>query len=229
MASAASSAPGWTWTRVGVVFLLGAGAVLAVEAASAKDATAPCAAWDIEYTLAANVELSDTAFKAGDGVHKIGPGRLVLRVPTEGDRLSGRVRMLSYLMHDEFTVVAKTLFWATTVKNDTQTTATPDANGTIAEGSLEGRKLTWSTVLNGMHTDGSLNCDGSFCGKFGAPPEGPSDVHTAPHPVTFAPFEFDADQKTFTMAYSVVARSDTPSQTSRISLAGREARRTCAK
>jgi len=200
------------------------------EPAQAAPLPAPpaCAAWDVEYVVAANVQLSDTMFGAGDGVHKIGPGRIVLRIDSQDDRLVGRVRMLFYDMKDGFTVVAKALFWGTTVKNDTHTTATPDPTGTIAAGVLGDRSLQWTTPVNGMKTDGTVNCEGSFCGKFGAPPEGTSEIHYPPHNVTFSPFEYDAEKKTFTMAYSIVSKSESPRQTSRITLAGREARRTCA-
>jgi hypothetical protein len=190
---------------------------------------ATCRAWDIEYTLAANVQLADTMMGAGDGVHKIGPGRLVLRVDSQGETLGSRVRMMFYDMRDGFTVVAKALFWGTTVKNNTHTSATADPTGVIARGTLDGRALRWDTVLFGMRTDGDVTCEGSLCGKFGAPPAGVSEVHTPAHPVTFQPFLFDADRKTFTMAYSVVAKSDFPKQTSLITLAGREAKRSCAE
>jgi hypothetical protein len=186
-----------------------------------------CRAWDIEYLLAANVRLSDTTMGAGDGVHSIGPGRVVLRVENQGGQPGGHAKMRLYEMKDLFTVVAKALFWGTKVTNDTHTTATPDADGTIAEGTFVDRSLHWDTALSGMRTDGSVTCEGALCGKFGAPPEGTSDVHTPPHPVTFANFEFDSEKKTFTMAYSVVSRFESPRQTSRISLAGREAKRVC--
>jgi len=214
----------------GAVFLLvGLGLVIASETARGEDAPAACGAWDVEYLLAANVQLSDTAMGAGDGVHRIGPGRLVLRVEAQGEKLGGRVRMLFYDMKDGFTVDAKALFWETVVKNNTHTSATPDAAGTIAEGTLGERSLRWETPVNGLRTDGTVTCEGSFCGRFGAPPTGTSDVHYPPHPVTFSPFEFDAEKKTFTMAYSIVSKSETPRQTSRITLAGREARRTCVR
>jgi hypothetical protein len=190
--------------------------------------SAACNVWDVEYTVAANVQLSDTTLGAGDGVHKIGPGRLVLRLEAHDGQLAGHVRMLVYDMTDGFTVVAKTLFWGTTVVNHTHTIATQDASGAIAEGTFTNRSLKWDTVVNGMRTDGPVSCQGSFCGKFGAPPEGTNEIHTAPHPVTFNNFEFDADKKTFTMAYAIVSKSETPRQTSRIALAGREVRRSCA-
>ena len=210
-----------------VVLLVGLGAVAADRTASADDPPSACAAYDVEYVLAANVQLSDTVMGAGDGVHKIGPGRLVLRVESQGDKLAGHVRMLAYDMRDGFTVNAKAIFWQTVVTNNTRTSATPDATGTIAQGTLGERTLRWDTPINGLHTDGTVTCEGSFCGKFGAPPEGTSDVHYPPHLVTFSPFEFDAEKKTFTMAYSIVSKGESPRQTSRISLAGRETRRTC--
>jgi hypothetical protein len=210
---------------VWVVGLVG----LAAHSAKADDAPAGCGTWDVEYTLAANVQLSDTVMGAGDGVHRIGPGRMVLRMESQGDKLAGRVRMLFYDMRDGFTVNAKALFWETVVKNNTHTFATPDASGTIAEGTLGERTLRWETPINGLRTEGTLTCEGSFCGKFGAPPEGTSEVHYPPHPVQFSPFEFDAEKKTFTMAYSVVSKSEVPRQTSRVTFAGREVRRTCAR
>jgi hypothetical protein len=189
---------------------------------------ASCAAFDVEYALAANVALSDTMMGAGDGVHKIGPGKLVLRFDgPQAGALAGHVRMVVYDMRDGFTVVAKTLFWQTSLKNNTHTTATPDAAGTIAEGTLGERTLRWTTPVNGLRTDGTVTCEGSFCGKFGAPDEGTTEMHYPPHPVTFNAFEFDADKKTFTMAYAVVSRSENPRQTSKVTFAGREVRRTC--
>ncbi len=186
-----------------------------------------CATWDVEYTVAANVQLSDTMMGAGDGVHTIGPGRIVLRIEN-ADSPAPHVRMRVYDMKDGFTVVAKALFWGTKVTNNTRTSATPDDAGTIAEGTLDGTTLRWTTVVRAMHTDGTLLCEGSLCGKFGAPPEGASEVHTAPHPVTFNPFTFDAEKRTFTMPYAVVSRSENPKQTSKVTLAGREVKRWCA-
>jgi hypothetical protein len=211
-----------------ISFSLLAGAASTLSgSARGDDAPAACGAFDVEYALAANVQLSDTTMGAGDGIHPIGPGRVLLRVESQGGQLAGHVRMLVYEMKDYFTIVAKALFWGTRVTNDTRTVATPDAAGTIASGTLTGRTLKWDTVLNGMHSDGTVTCDGSLCGKFGAPPAGQSPVHTTPVPVTFQSFEFDADKKTFTMGLSVVSRFESPRQTSRIALAGREVKRTC--
>jgi hypothetical protein len=195
--------------------------------ARADDGPPACGTWDVEYTLAANVQLSDTTMGAGDGVFAIGPGRIVLRVEAQGGQLAGHAKMLVYEMKDLFTIVAKALFWGTKVTNDTHTVATPDAAGIIASGTLTGRTLKWDTVVSGMHSDGTVTCEGSLCGKFGAPPEGQSPVHTTPRAVTFNNFEFDADKKTFTMGLSVVSRFESPRQTSRIAIAGREVKRTC--
>jgi hypothetical protein len=53
-------------------------ALLLWPAGAAADVAPACNTWEIEYSLAAQVELSDTAMGAGDGVHTIGPGTLVL-------------------------------------------------------------------------------------------------------------------------------------------------------
>ena len=215
------------WVATGSVILLLS--VLAAETASADDAPAACGAWDVEYVLAANVQLSDTVMGAGDGVHKIGPGRLVLRIESQGEKLAGRVRMLSYDMRDGFTVNAKALFWETVVTNNTHTTATPDAAGSIAEGNLGERTLRWDTPLNGLHTDGPLTCDGSFCGKFGAPAQGSSEVHIGPRSFQPPPFQFGGDMKTFTMGFVQTAHAESPKQTTFESVAGREMKRTCVQ
>ncbi len=130
-------------------------------------------------------------------------------------------------MQDGFTVESSTLFWNTKVINATRTTATPAACGVIAAGELTDRTLRWTSAIHGVRTDGRVTCAGLFCGKFGAPPEGASEVHTAPHEVLFAPFELSAELKTFSMAYSVVSKMESPRQTSRIALEGREVRRAC--
>jgi hypothetical protein len=203
-------------------------ALVPLQSAGADEAAAaPCNAWDIDYALAANVQLSDTMMGAGDGVYRIGPGTMTLRFQNVGGQPGGVVKMTAYDMKDTFTVDAKALFGGTKVTNDTHTTVTYNVCGVAAEGALRERVVRWSTLVNGMHTDGKVTCDGSFCGRFGAPPRGTSDVHTTAHPVVFKPLELSQDLHTFTMGWSVTAKSTTPSQTSKIALAGRETKRTC--
>jgi hypothetical protein len=189
--------------------------------------SAPCTAWEIEYALSANLELSETPLGQGDGVYPIGPGRIVLRLEDRDGQPGGAAAMTAYEMHEHFTVTSKTLLWTTTVVTDTQTRATPDACGIVARGVLSRTTLAWSTPVAGYRTDGTLTCEGTLCGKFGAPPPGRSELHIGPGPVPFQTFELAKDLKTFTMASTYVAKTDVPKQTAHVALAGREVRRSC--
>ena len=195
--------------------------------AAGADAETSCEAWQVEYALNATVMISDTRLGAGDGSYPNGPGQMTLRFDNRDGQPGGKVKLLDYTMKDTFTVVSKTLAWETKVTADTVSTATPDACGVEADGALDGKAVRWSGNVSGMRTDGDVICDGTFCGKFGAPPQGRSALHVAPHTVTFKPLEFAPDMKTFSMGFSIVSQQTSPSQTSRIGLAGREVRRTC--
>ena len=194
---------------------------VALLSASAFADAAPCAATEVEYTLAANLQLSDTPMGVADGVYPIGPGKTVLR-------FEGRnVKMLSYTMRESFTVHTTVAFWTTTVKMDAQSTATPNACSIAAEGTLEGRTIHWRTPVSGYRTDGTLTCSGAFCGQFGAPPRGQSPLHIGPAPAKFGDFVFAPDFETFTMAKTAGQKTEVPKQTSTVSNSGREVRRTC--
>jgi hypothetical protein len=188
---------------------------------------APCAGWQIEYLLHARVKISDTTLGAGDGLFPNGPGKLVLRFEDRGGQPGGKVKLSEYEMKDDFTVVSHALLWQASVTADAVTRTTPDSCGVVAQGVLEGRSLRWSGTWSGMRTDGSLICSGALCGKFGAPPAGRSALHIAPHPVSFTPFEYAPDLKSFHTGYSLVSQQTSPSQTSRIALSGREVQRSC--
>ncbi len=197
------------------------GLVALLSASAANDATTRCAANDVEYTLAGKLELSDTPFGAGNGVYTIGPGKMVLRY--EGSN----VKMLSYTMHSAFTVRTKVLFVSTTITSVTDSKATPNSCGIAAEGTLEGRTIHWRTPVSGYRTDGTVTCSG-FCGQFGAPPSGRSPIHIGPAPQRFSDFRLGEDGKTFTMPKTAGAKTESPKQTSAVTTAGREIRRTCA-
>jgi hypothetical protein len=182
-----------------------------------------CDAWDVEYVTAANLELRDTPMGEGDGFYRIGPGRAVIRYSTSGED----AKLVSYQMTERFVIESRTLFWTTRVTTDSFTRTAPDRCGVVANGVKAGPNLRWTTPLAGYRTDGTLVCDGSLCGKFGAPPAGRSELHIPPHPVAFAPFTFAADGKTFSMPNTQVSKTETPKQTAFIALSGREARRTC--
>ena len=193
--------------------------------ASADDPA--CDAWEVEYALSANLQLRDTPMGEGDGIYRIGPGSVVVRFEDRGGRPGGSAKMLSYRMREYFQITSKTLFWTTSVTTDTRTDTIPDQCAVVAEGKLVDRVLRWSTPVRGYHTDGTLTCDGSLCGKFGAPPPGRSELHIPPGPVQFSPFQYSADLKTFTMANTFVSKTSMPKQTGYVALAGREMRHSC--
>jgi hypothetical protein len=132
--------------------------------------------------------------------------------------------MLAYKMRDHFEVQSRALFWTTTVKTRTETRATP-VGGAAAEGALVGRNLQWTSKVRGYRTDGYIVCEGSLCGKFGAPPPGRSELHIGPNDVQFSTLETSPDLKRFSMPSTFVSKTKTPQQTAHIRLKGRELRR----
>jgi hypothetical protein len=207
--------------------VIAAGGLLALlpRGASAQSSQAPCESWDVEYDLSGNMQLSDTPMGQGDGTYLVGPGKMALRFDDHEGRPYGRAGLASYELRQAFTVVSKTLFWKTQVASDVTTRAVGQACGTMG-GSLAGGTLTWSRPI-AFKSDGTLNCDGSFCGKFGAPPPGVSELHMPAEGVILSPFQYASDMKTFTMARTLVSKSESPKQTAHLALAGREVRRTC--
>lgn len=201
--------------------------VLLLAPGASGQTSSACGGWELEYALSANLQLSETPMGQGDGVYPIGPGRAVLRTEDRDGQPGGNVVLTAYEMREYFTVHSKTLFWSTTVVTDTHTQTAAQGCDGVARGRLGGGTLSWSTPLAGYRTDGSLTCDGSLCGKFGAPPAGRTAFHVAPHPVPFLPFVLSGDLKTFTMASTYVSKTEMPQQTAHLTLAGREVRRTC--
>jgi hypothetical protein len=187
---------------------------------------APCGGWQVEYALSGSLQLTDTPLGQGDGIYSVAPGSMILRFDDAGAKPGGPVTLVSYEMHESIKVTARALFWATSVTTNATTRATPDPCGP-PEGLLTASTLAWSLPVPGVRTDGTLLCEGSFCGKFGAPPPGVSELHLPAHPVLFKSLQFTADLQTFTMASTFVSKSDAPKQTAHLALAGREVRRVC--
>jgi len=212
----------WSGLTVAVMSLAFA---LAPSVASASGDVDSCGSVDVEYSTSANLKVDETLMGAGNGVYRIGPGHIVLRFDAHGS--SGGVRMVSYEMPQHFTVVSNVLFWRTTVATRAESRAVP-VSATIAEGTLDGHTLRWAGPAVGFRSDGTLTCDGSMCGQFGAPAPGTTELHVGPNPIDFRPFEFGADMKTFSMPYTIVSQSSSPKQRSFLALGGREIRRTCA-
>jgi hypothetical protein len=187
----------------------------------------PCDAWEVEYTLSGNLKLTDTPLGQGDGIYPVGPGKAVLRFEDHGGQPGGRAKLLAYSMKQVVTVTASALFFTAKVVSETVTRALPDACGVDGEGTLNGTTLAWSGPIRAFKSDGTIRCDGSLCGKFGAPPAGDSPLHIGPDPVQLQPFQFAADLKTFSMASTFVSKTEDPKQTAHLALSGRETKRSC--
>jgi hypothetical protein len=188
-------------------------------------AVAACPAWDVTYAVSARLRITDTPMAAGDGEHPIGPGTFVVQV----DRAQSRVQVVSLELKERFTVHPKALLWNATVVTDANARATADASGFAGMGTFANGTLRWAGPIHGYRTDGSLVCEGSLCGKFGAPPAGRSELHWPPSSVPFQPLRFGENGATFQMPYSLVAQSDSPKQKTYLSIAGREIHRTCIR
>jgi hypothetical protein len=200
--------------------------MLSPSRVDAQSAPAPCGGWQVDYALSGSLQLSDTPLGQGDGTYAVGPGSMALRFDDVGGKPGGRVALVSYEVHEGFKVTAKMIFWATSVTTSATTRATTDPCGP-PQGLLTAATLAWSLPVSGVRTDGSLLCEGSFCGQFGAPPPGLSELHLPAHAVAFKSLQFSADMQTFTMASTFVSKSDAPKQTAHLALAGREVRRAC--
>jgi hypothetical protein len=186
-----------------------------------------CSAWEVEYSLNGNMRLADTVMGAADGVYPVGPGRAVVRFEDHAGQPGGHARLVSYAIHEHVAITSKALFMNATVVTETNSHANPDGSGLLADGALSDHTLAWTGPMRAYQTDGTTTCDGSLCGKFGAPPQGVSPVHLGPRTVQPAPFQFGPDMRTFSMAYVQTAHSDSPKQTTYESVSGREMRRTC--
>jgi hypothetical protein len=185
---------------------------------SAHADSPPVRAWEIEYTLTGKLRITDTMLGAGNGVHDVGPGKIVLRFEDVGGEPAGAVKVMSYELDMRFTVNAYVLGLGTTVTNETKTTAD------TVEGVLgPDRVIRWSGPWSGVSTEGHLTCSGSMCGKFSAPPRGKSPYHVASHAQTFKPFLLSPDKKSLHMDYVVMSKSS--SHTANLMLEGRETRR----
>ncbi len=200
---------------------------MAVTAAAALFLLAPRSRADdacvdeVEYEVTADLKITDTPLGAANGVFAVGPGRIVLRFD------GADVRMTKYAMREHVTVAAKSVGFTTTVTSDTSTAATPNACGSVAEGTLEGGVVRWRTPVRGMETNGTMTCSGSFCGKFGAPTRGQSAFHDGPIDIRFSSFSLSPDHKTFTMPLTFMSKTSSPKQSAAMALAGRESKRAC--
>ena len=176
-----------------------------------------CQTVEVEYVLAGNLKLSDTPMGQGDGTYRIGPGRAVIRF--EGDH----ARLLAYTMEQRFTIRPSALFWSATLVTNMHAGM---REGSTVDGTFDGRAIRWNASMP-YFIDGTMQCTGSLCGKFGAPKPGTSPISIPAYNQALKPFVFSEDRQTFTMQSTAGPHTTSPKQTSEVSVAGREIKRVC--
>ena len=214
-------------------YLVGATTVAVIAALSfctpqpaARAADTGCRFSDDEYRVVESVWVADTVLGAADGVYPLGSGTMRLRVE---ERPGPRpVKLMSYEFASRLTVEARIPILSTTVVTESRASAGPDSLEGVAEGTLHDGTLTWSTVIAGYHSEGTIACSGMMCGTFGAPPRGRSPIPNAASSMRFDAFTFSADRTTFTMPYMLVSRSTSPRQSTYMAMSGRRVRHLCA-
>jgi hypothetical protein len=199
---------------------------LAPSGARADDPPPCSGSWDVDYALAASLKITDTTLGAGDGVFPVGPGHARIHFDSVNGAPGGHARLTAYSMHESVSITSHAVLWSATVTTATDSKAT----GTPTEGNLQGTTLGWSGPMLGYATTGTMTCEGSLCGKFGAPPPGTSPIQIPARNIALTPFQFSKDMKTFSMGFVQISHSDgssSPKQTSFESIAGREMKRAC--
>jgi hypothetical protein len=185
-----------------------------------------CPVFDVEYNVTASVVIKNTVFGAANGMYPMGSGKITLRIAEQAGLAS--VKLMSYELTNQLTVDARVVMLSTKVVTASHTSAARDACDGSAQGTLHNGILTWNSRVLGYRSDGTMECSGSMCGKFGAPPNGTSPYHDTPLAMKFSPFSFSPDRVTFTMPYILASKSDSPKQTTYMALSGRRAKQLCA-
>jgi hypothetical protein len=184
-----------------------------------------CAVSDVDYALTASVMLRGTTLGAADGVHPLGSGTLRLRFERGEERHTAK--LMSYAVDNRMTVETTVAWIKTTVTAESRTGTQPLGCEGSAQGTLSGSRLVWQGPVRGYGSDGTITCDGSMCGSFGAPPKGASSLRDHPADLRFGAFVFSPDGSTFTMPYTQVPTTTTGSQKTFLALSGRRIGRTC--
>jgi hypothetical protein len=188
-----------------------------------------CGAWDATYTLSGTLRITGTPMGAGDGVHPVAPGKLVLRFDDQDGQKPGHVELRSFEILQVFSLQPKSFIMSAQIATYAMARASAAPSGVVAAGTVAGDAIRWDTPMRGYHTDGTLSCDGSLCGNFGAPPQGKSPIHTAPRNVQLSPFRFKDDGWTFQMAQALVSQDTSPPQKGYLALLGRAKSWVCVR
>jgi hypothetical protein len=183
-----------------------------------------CAQWEMAYAITGTLRVKETPMGAGDGVFPVGPGTLVLRV----DARAARVALRDLQLREQFAIHPNAMMWNATIVTDAAARALSDGERAVAVGTkgADGA-VTWTEPLRIYRSDGWLTCDGSLCGKFGAPRAGHSELHQISRTVRLEPLRFDRDGRTFRMDFALVSSSEAPHQRTYLALAGRLTAKKC--
>jgi hypothetical protein len=202
---------------------------IATPASIAAGSGAGCGAWDATYTLSGTLRIAGTPMGAGDGVHAVGPGTMVLRFDDEDGQKPGHVELRSFEILQHFSLQPKSFIMSADIVTHAMARAGAGADGVVAAGTLAGDALRWDTAMRGYHTDGTLSCDGSLCGNFGAPPAGKSPLHSAPRAVQLQPFRFKGSGLTVQMPQALVSQDTSPPQKGYLALSGKAKSWVCVR
>lgn len=191
----------------------------------ADPSVAECARWEIQYVTRGTLWVTETPRGAGNGTFAVGPGTLVLRVDTRASQATLR----RFDLREHFASHPSAVIWSATVTTDAAVRMTAlDSSEGLAVGTLStDGVLRWSSPLRNYRSEGALTCDGSLCGKFGAPPRGRNALHEVTRAVALQPLRFDRDGGTFQMDFALVSASEAPRQRTYLALAGRRTTQTC--
>jgi hypothetical protein len=184
-----------------------------------------CAVSDVDYEVTASVMLRGTPLGAADGVHPLGSGTMRLRFERGDDTRTAK--LMSYRVDNRMTVETTVAWIKTTVTAESRTGTQPDACQGSAQGTLSGSRLVWRGAVRGYGSEGTITCDGSMCGSFGAPPRGASALRDHPADLRFGTFVFSPDGSTFAMPYTQVPTTTKGSQKTFLGLSGRRVGRAC--
>jgi hypothetical protein len=216
----------WQPRRVGALaFTVSLAAGVAVRGSAAETVAAGCPVADLDYDIVAHVVIRNTAFGAANGEYTLGSGTMRLRV--RGREEQGSVSLMFFELVNHLTVVVRAPVMSGQIVTLSRTTVSHDAPEGSAQGTISGGVITWTTNVAGYRSDGTIECTGSACGRFGAPAKGVSPLHEARPTMMFNSFTFSADGSTFTMPYALLSKSESPRQTTYLALSGRRVRRTC--
>jgi hypothetical protein len=191
---------------------------------SSSELTPTCAQWELEYSITGSLRITGTATGAGDGTFPVGPGTLVLRI----DARAAGVSLMGFQLHERFSIHPTAMMWNAIIVTDVAARASSDGAGAVALGTRTGDGIVrWAGPLSAYRSDGVLTCDGSLCGKFGAPTAGRNDLHQVSRTVRLQPLRFDHDGQVFRMDAALVSSSESPRQRTYLALSGRRTTKRC--